>query len=242
MIRKTRATKPRGQTRTLAVDIGGSGIKAIVLDQSGRAVTSRVRLETPHPATPIAVVETIRKLASQQRPFDRVSVGFPGVVRNGVTETAHNLEHKKWIQYQLASALSAKLGRPVRVANDADVQGFGAIKGRGVEVVITLGTGVGSASFLNGRLVPNLELAHHAFRKGQTYEEQLGNAALRKVGKKRWNKRLRKAVQTLERLFNFDRLYIGGGNAKNITTRLPANVNIVPNTAGLFGGIALWRE
>ena len=90
--------------------------------------------------------------------------------------------------------------------------------------------------------MPNLELAHHAFRKGQTYEEQLGNAAFRKVGKKRWNKRLRKAVRALERLFNFDRLYIGGGNAKNITTRLPANVNIVPNTAGLFGGIALWRE
>ncbi|MFQ5991136.1 MAG: ROK family protein [Nitrospiraceae bacterium] len=242
MTRKMRATGPRGRARTLAVDIGGSGIKAIVLDQAGRAVTTRARLETPHPATPIAVIDTIRKLATQQRPFDRVSVGFPGVVRNGVTETAHNLDRNKWMQYQLASTLSAKLGKPVRVANDADVQGFGAIKGRGVEVVITLGTGVGSASFLNGRLVPNLELAHHAFRKGQTYEEQLGNAAFRKVGKKRWNKRLRKAVRTLERLFNFDRLYIGGGNAKNITTRLPANVKIVPNIAGLLGGIALWRE
>jgi polyphosphate glucokinase len=242
MTRKRRATGAQGRARTLAVDVGGSGIKAIVLDQAGRAVTSRGRFETPHPATPIAVVETIRKLASQQRPFDRVSVGFPGVVRNGVTETAHNLDHNKWIQYQLASTLSAKLGTPVRVANDADVQGFGAIKGRGVEVVITLGTGVGSACFLNGRLVPNLELAHHTFRKGQTYEEQLGNAALRKVGKNRWNKRLRKAIRALERLFNFDKLYIGGGNAKKITMRLPANVTIVPNTSGLLGGIALWRE
>ncbi|MDE3018320.1 MAG: ROK family protein, partial [Nitrospirota bacterium] len=123
----------------------------------------------------------------------------------------------------------------------ADVQGFGAIAGRGVEVVMTLGTGMGSALFVDGRLVPNLELAHHPFRKGMTYEEQLGNMALKKAGKEKWNSRLGKAIQALDALFNYDVLYIGGGNTKHIALPLPVNVKVVPNVAGLLGGIALWR-
>ncbi len=226
--------------RTLAVDIGGSGIKTIVLDASGKPVTTRSRVDTPQPATPDAVLAAITDLAKAQGEYDRISVGFPGVVRNGVMETAPNLD-PKWHGYHLADALTVSLGRPARVANDADVQGFGAIAGRGVELVITLGTGFGSALFVEGRLVPNLELAHHPFRKGKTYEDHLGNPALKKVGKKQWNKRLGKAVQTLETVFNYDRLYIGGGNTKHLARKLPPNVTIVPNLAGLLGGIALWR-
>jgi polyphosphate glucokinase len=228
------------QVHTLAIDIGGSGIKAIVLDPSGKPATIRSRVETPHPATPDAVLDVIVALAKEQRDYDRISVGFPGVVRNGVTETAPNLD-PKWHGYRLADALTKTLGRPARVVNDADMQGFGAIAGRGVELVITLGTGFGSALFVDGRLVPNLELGHHPFRKGKTYEDLLGNAALKKAGKKQWNKRLGRAVQTLELLFSYDRLYIGGGNTKHITRQLPDNVTLVPNLAGLLGGIALWR-
>jgi polyphosphate glucokinase len=221
------------------VDIGGSGIKALVLNNNGRPLTVRSRIKTPARPTPDAVLKVIRRLAEEHAKFDRISVGFPGVVRNGVTETAPNL-NKRWSGFPLAEELESKLGRPVRVANDADVQGFGAISGHGVELVITLGTGFGSALFVDGKLVPNLEVAHHPFLRSKTYEDLLGNAARKKVGKKQWNRRLGKAIEALQHLFNYDHLYIGGGNAKKVTLKLPQNVQLVPNIAGLLGGIALW--
>ena len=225
---------------TLAVDIGGSGIKVIVLDDSGEPVSDRNRLKTPKPATPEAVIETIVTLAKSET-FDRVAVGFPGVIRNGITETAVNLD-SSWIGYDLASNLTEKLGKPVKVANDADIQGWGAVSGKGVELVITLGTGFGSALFMNGKLVPNLEMGHHPFRKGETYEEQLGRKALDKEGQKKWNSRLEKAIANLEHLFNYDHLYIGGGETKQIDFKLPSNATIVPNVAGLLGGIKLFNQ
>lgn len=225
--------------KTMAVDIGGSGIKVMVLDDAGNPLTERDRLPTPQPAKPDAVLDVIGQLTTG-KDFDRVSVGFPGVVRHGKTETAVNL-HPLWHGFDLAGTLEQRLGKPVRVANDADIQGLGAISGNGVELVVTLGTGFGSALFLDGMLVPNLELGHHAFRKGDTYEEQLGNEALEDIGRKKWNKRLEKAIAQLNRVFNYDTLYIGGGNAKAIKFDLPSNVTIVPNVSGLLGGIALWQ-
>ena len=227
--------------RTLAVDIGGSGIKAIVLDTSGNPQTERSRVETPQPPLTQPVISAISSLAAAQGEFDRVSVGFAGVVRRGVTETAANLD-PEWIGFDLGSALVQSLAKPVRVANDADMQGLGATSGQGVELVITLGTGFGSALFLEGKLVPNLELGHHLFRKGETYEEQLGRRALDEVGSKKWNLRLEKAIASIQHLFNCDRLYIGGGEAKKITLDLPSNVKIIPNLSGLLGGIALWQD
>lgn len=226
---------------TLAVDIGGSGIKVILLDATGQTLGERARLKTPAPATPDAVLGAISTLAADQPAFDRVSVGFPGVVRQGVTYTAVNLD-RAWVGFPLAERLTQQLKRPVKVANDADIQGFGAISGKGVELVITLGTGFGSALFVNGHLVPNLEMAHHRFRKTESYEDQLGRAALEKVGKEKWNRRLKKAIDALEHLFNYDRLYIGGGETKNITLKLASNIEIVPNVLGLLGGIALWQD
>ena len=230
----------RSAIHTLAVDIGGSGVKIIVLDEIGNPTSDRQRLKTPQPATPEAIIKTIVTLA-ESATYDRVAVGFPGVIHTGVVKTAVNL-HDSWIGFDLATALSDKLGKPVRVANDADIQGWGAILGQGVELVITLGTGFGSALFVDGRLVPNLEMGHHPFRKGETYEEQLGREALDKEGKKKWNSRLEKAIATLEHLFNYDRLYIGGGETKKIEFKLPSNAEIVPNIAGLLGGIRLFSD
>ena len=227
--------------KTLTVDIGGSGIKAMVLDAEGDPIGRRKRVSTPRPAKPDRVLGAIIKLAKKQSDFDRVSVGFPGVIRKGVTETAVNL-HKDWIGFNLEKALSESLNKPVRVLNDADVQGFGAISGKGVELVVTLGTGFGSALFLDGKLVPNLEIAHHPFHGGKTYEEHLGSAALNKAGRKRWQRRVMQAIASLEHLFNYDTLYIGGGNARRLTFDLPPNAKIIPNVAGLLGGIALWRD
>lgn len=236
-----RKSAPPPGPLTLAVDVGGSGIKCLVLDPAAKPITERQRLETPRPALPAAVLAVIRTLAAAQGKFDRVSVGFPGVVKHGVVHTAPNL-HAEWQGYPLAKNLEKSLHKPVRVANDSGVQGYGVIERRGVEMVITLGTGFGSALFVDGRRVPNLELAHHVLRKGKTYEEELGVEALEALGKKKWNARLSEALEALSRTFNYDRLYIGGGNAEKVTLELPANVRLVSNIAGLLGGVAIWDE
>ena len=225
---------------TLAVDIGGTGIKVLLLDEKGNRLSDRLREETPNPATPAAVLRVITRLTAQLGPFERVSVGFPGVVKRGVTLTAHNL-NPKWIGFEFEKVLSGKLSAPVRIANDAAVQGYGAIKGQGLELVITLGTGLGSSLFTEGHLAPGLELAHHPWRKGKTYEDYLGVHGLKKSGRKKWNEHVGEAIVQIDKLFNYDHLYIGGGNSQKIDFALPENVTRVPNEDGLLGGAALWR-
>jgi len=228
---------------TLVFDIGGTGVKSMLLDSKGKPLGERERVETPQPATPENLLLVMDAMAQKSKAagFDRVSVGFPGVVKRGATLTAHNL-HPNWVGFELEKVLARKWRKPVRVMNDAAVQGFGAINGRGVELVITLGTGFGSSLYTNGKLTPGLELAHHPWRKDKTYEEFLGKKGLAKHGRKRWNKLIQKAIEQLESTFNYDHLYIGGGNAVKIDFSLPKNVTRVPNEDGLLGGVALWRE
>jgi len=226
------------QVLTLAVDVGGTGIKAQTLDADGKPVNERKRIPTPKKATPQEVIDVIKQLASDCVPFSRASVGFPGVIKDGVVYTAANLG-KGWVGYELEAALKKTLRCPVRIANDADVQGMGSVQGSGIEMVITLGTGVGSVIFVEGHRV-HLELAHHPFHRGKTYEEELGVRALEKKGKKKWNQMLAEALSDLAQTFNYDRLYIGGGNTKYIKIDLPSNVKIVSNLVGLLGGIKLW--
>ena len=228
-------------TITLALDIGGTEIKALLLDDRGKPISRRERENTPQPATPEAMLGVMDEIANRLGKFDRVSVGFPGVVKHGATLTAHNL-HQNWVGFDLAKVLKRRWRKPVRVANDSAVQGFAAIRGKGVELVITLGTGFGSSLFTDGHLVPGLELAHHPWRKNKTYEDFLGKNGLQRLGRKRWNKLLQRAITQLEALFNFDHLYIGGGNAMRIDFALPKHVTRVPNEDGLLGGVALWRH
>lgn len=239
---ESKVTKLGSELKTLAIDIGGSGLKASVLDGAGQMITERVRIKTPSECEPTRMVQLLSDLVKPLPSYDRVSVGFPGVVRMGKILTAHNLGQEIWHGFDLDLALEESLGKPVRILNDADVQGLGAVSGSGVEVVITLGTGFGSCFVENGRLSAHLEMAHHPFRKGDTYEEQLGNAAREKVGKKTWNKRVEKAIEILRDLSLFDRLYIGGGNAKAIKFDLPSDVELVSNKLGMSGGIWLWVE
>jgi polyphosphate glucokinase len=228
--------------RTLSIDVGGTGLKAAIIDDKGQMLTERVRVLTPVGATPDKIVQVLVNLVEPLGPFQRVSTGFPGVVRNGRVLTAANLGNDAWRGFDLASALEAALGKPVRVANDADLQGLAVIAGKGVEMVITLGTGFGTGLYLDGRLGPHLELAHHPFRHGETYEQQLGNAARKQIGGGRWNKRVKKAIDAVRRLTYFDHLYVGGGNAKKLDFAPGPDVSIVSNAAGMEGGIALWRD
>ena len=218
--------------RTLVVDVGGSGIKATLLNELGKAVSDRLRRDSPASGMPGAVMDIIVSLAKEFDGFDRVAVGFPGVVVNGIIKNAPNLA-REWQDFNMAEILQSRLKKPVRVANDADVQGFGVIAGTGVELVVTLGTGVGTSLFVDGRLVPNLEIG----------KDKLRNSALQRVGKKKWNKRLVKFIERLEEICHFTKLYIGGGNSKEVdVSLLPPNVTIVSNLNGLIGGIALWRD
>jgi len=227
--------------RTLCIDIGGTGLKALVLDVSATPLTERVRVETPRPATPPRVLKALWAIVEPLGAFERVSVGFPGVVVEGVTRTAPNLGGD-WVGFPLARNLEDLLRRPTRVLNDAGVQGYGVVEGKGVELLLTLGTGMGCALFNEGVYVPNIELAHHPFRKKKTYEDYLGARALAKVGKRRWNRRVARVVAQVLPLFNPRRLYLGGGNAKHVDIDLPSEVHLVANVAGLLGGIALWRD
>lgn len=228
--------------RTLAVDIGGTGIKMLVLDANGQPASPRARRLTPRPARPQAIVDVIQEMISSQLPFDRVSVGFPGVVLHGVIRTAPNLDTPLWNGFELQRALEELTEKPVKVINDADLQGFGVIRGEGVELVLTLGTGLGSALFSNGHLVPNLELGHHPFENGKTYEERVSDAELARIGKKRWKKRIQRIISTLERILNYDVLYIGGGNARYLPLNLPDNVRVFENVQGLTGGARMWDD
>lgn len=231
------------QPRTLAIDIGGSGVKAAVIDGDGNMIGLRQRVPTPpRPVSRDALLGAIDQATAPLGPFDRVSVGFPGYVRDGRVLTAPNLGSETLAGFDLQSALAEHWGKPVRVLNDADVQGFGAIQGSGVEMVLTLGTGAGTAIFRDGEIMTHIELAHHPVSGKKTYDEYIGNAAREKKGKKVWNKRVAKVIEILREVIRFDHLYLGGGNAKDIIFALPPDVTIIPNTDGLTGGIKLWLE
>jgi polyphosphate glucokinase len=225
---------------TLAIDIGGSGLKIQTLSPEGVPISDRLRVPTPVPGTTKAILKALDELKVSVPLFDRVSVGFPGVIKSGTTLTAANLD-PSWVGFPLAKNLAKRWGKPVRMANDCAVQGYGVIQGHGVELVITLGTGMGSCLFTEGVLCPGLELGHHPWRK-KTYEGYLGKRGLMKYGVKRWNKILKRAVAQTSATFNWDTLYIGGGNSKKVTLKHGPDIKIISNEEGLLGAMALWRD
>jgi polyphosphate glucokinase len=255
-------TPKTGHPYTLAIDIGGTGLKASVLDAAGTMVAERVRIPTTYPLAPEGeggLVERLAILIEKLPEADRVSAGFPGMVRGGVILSAAHfvtvsgpgsdidptLLHA-WDHFDLAAALQRTTGKPTRVANDADVQGLAVVEGEGLELVVTLGTGYGTAHFLEGALMPHLEVAHQPFRKGETYNQQVGELARKEIGDERWNRRVVKAIDNMAAQFFYDRLYLGGGNARRVDRdqlgdRLD-RITIVDNRAGILGGIKLWQD
>jgi polyphosphate glucokinase len=242
--------------RTLSFDIGGTGLKASVLSRHGQLLHEPVRTPTPYPLSPTQLVSELARLAEGLPSYQRISAGFPGMVRDGhVLSAPHFVSpdgpggkpspklEAAWRRFDLQSALSQALGQPCRVANDADVQGAAIVTGDGLELVVTLGTGVGTALFYKGRLAPHLELAHHPLGKGaKVYNEVLGDATRKKVGNKKWNARLAATLEILRELVFFDHCYIGGGNSRHVTLDLPPDVHLADNTAGILGGIKLWER
>jgi polyphosphate glucokinase len=252
------AARPRGRglPRTLSFDIGGTGLKASVLSRDGELLHNPVRTPTPYPLRPEQLVYALVELATGLPAFQRVSAGFPGMVREGrLLSAPHFISpagpdgkpsqelEKAWANFDLQGALGTALGKPCRVANDADVQGSALVKGEGLEMVITLGTGVGTALFWKGKLAPHIELAHHPLGKGaRSYNDMLGEAALAKVGHKKWNARVAMMLSVVKGLVFYDHCYIGGGNSHKVKVNLPPDVSLTANTAGILGGIKLWER
>lgn len=225
---------------TLSIDIGGTHIKGSVLGPDATMLADRVQVDTPRQADPVNVLGAIAKIAAELPRYDRVSVGFPGVVKLGCVLTAPNLGTERWCGFDLAAEVSRRLRAPARVLNDAAVQGLGVVEGHGLECVLTLGTGVGCALYRSRRLVLPLEFGQQRARGRKTYDQYLGNAALQTEGKNVWNRRLGKTIQVLATFVNHDVLYIGGGNARKVQLDLPDHVRLVSNAAGITGGVRLW--
>lgn len=238
---------------TLSIDVGGTGLKAALVSANGEMVSERVKIKTPYPCPPEVLVERLQKLTADFTGYERISVGFPGLVRDGRIwhvpalsratyggETDPELK-ARWHGFPLSEVLAAAFHHPVKVANDADMQGCAVINGQGFEFVMTLGTGVGTAIFNNGLLLPHLELSHAVFRKGETFDTHLGNAVRKEIGTERWIGRVLKAINAFDQFLYFDQLHIGGGNAKYLVdTPLPEKARLVSNTAGLLGGVRIW--
>lgn len=242
---------------TLAVDCGGGGIKASVLDISGTMHAPAVRVPTPYPLPPHRLVTTIADIAERLPPAQRVTVGMPGMIRHGVVvATPHYVTRsgphtrvdpelvEAWAGFDMRAAVADRLAVPALVLNDAEVHGAGVVSGTGCELVLTLGTGLGSALFDGGVLAPHLEWSHAPVRRGTSYDEYIGQVERARLGDAMWSRRVRRMIDGLRPVFHWDRLYLGGGNSRAITAptlaRIGDDVVIVPNQAGIVGGVRAW--
>ena len=233
----------------LGIDIGGSGIKGAIVDTvAGEFVSERLRIDTPQPAKPASVAQVVAEIAGRFTWRGAIGCTFPAIVQHGVTMTAANVDDE-WIGTDARQLFESQTGQPVIVLNDADAAGiaemrFGAGRGRaGLVVILTLGTGVGSSLFMDGRLVPNTEFGHLVIR-GKAAELRTSDRARETRGYswKRWAKRLSEHLQYLEFLISPDLFVIGGGVSKKSEKFLPlleCKTPVVPaqlrNRAGIVG-------
>lgn len=240
--------------RTLAIDCGGTGIKGSVLDEAGQMISERIRYRVPYPMTPTDFFEVLDRIAGASGGFDRATVGMPGIIRHGrVVHTPHYPTiagpHSpidpellaRWRGLDVVGELVELWRTPVRVLNDAEVHGAAVIEGRGLELVLTLGTGLGCAIFDDGRPAPKLELSRATVRKGVIYDQWIGSEARRDIGKAKWSRRVRRMIRELRPVFWWDRLYLGGGESKHLRGQLPPDVEKVPNIMGIVGGVRVWE-
>jgi polyphosphate glucokinase len=237
-------------TSAFGIDFGGTGIKGAPVDlTTGEFAAERVRIRTPAPSTPAAVAEVFGELLARFPESEGpVGVTVPGVVRHGVVHSAANID-RSWIGTDADALFTAATGRDVHVVNDADAAGlaevrFGAAAGRrGVVIVTTLGTGIGSALINDGVLVPNTELGHLEI-DGHDAESRAANSAREReeLSWEKWAKRLTTYYRTLEKLFSPDLFLVGGGVSKHSDEFLPLldiDTEIIPatllNRAGVVG-------
>ena len=240
----------------LGIDIGGTGIKSAIVDTaSGELLDERQRIDTPRPATPDAIAERVQAVIKSHRWDGPVGIGFPAAIQHGIARTASNID-KTFIGLPVAEHFSARAGCPVHVANDADVAGmaemrFGAGRDHaGVVLIVTIGTGLGTALFSDGHLMPNTELGHVFLDNGVEAERYASEAVrvTKNLKWKEWGGRLNLFLTTMENLLWPDLIVLGGGVSKKlhkfaplITTKTPVVAASFLNQAGIVGA-ALFAE
>ena len=229
--------------RTLTIDIGGTGIKLLPIDDEGRALAKRHRELTPKPS------DARRGHGGDPRDGRRPEAVRPGERRLSWRRPPRCRQDRAEPRHPTVAGIQPAAGPSLRCAasrhgcsTTPSSRDTAVINAKGVEIVLTLGTGLGAGLYVDGHLVPNLELGHHPLRNGKTYEELVGDAELSRVGKKAWRKRVAFVIETLERIFNYDTLHIGGGNAKKLKGPLPDNVRLFDNVDGLAGGVRPWQR
>ena len=242
---------------TLTVDCGGTGIKASVLDKSGKVLIDFPYLKTPYPLSPSKLIGIIQDFVKADLRIKRVTVGLPGMIRNGkVVVIPHYINtngprsavdpnlKKAWYGFDMQSILQKRLKIPTLVLNDAEVHAAAVIEGKGLETVLTFGTGLGSAIFSDGYLAPHLEISHATIRYGKSIDTWIGEQARRRMGNQLWSRRIKSLIQELYPMIIWDKLYIGGGNAQRISKSalksFDYKVKIIPNSAGVSGGVKAW--
>jgi polyphosphate glucokinase len=242
---------------TLTVDCGGTGIKASVLDKTGKVLIDFPYLKTPYPLSPSKLIGIIQDFVKADLRIKRVTVGLPGMIRNGkVVVIPHYINgygprstmdpnlKKAWYGFDMQSSLQKRLKLPTLVLNDAEVHAAAVIEGKGLETVLTFGTGLGSAIFSDGKLAPHLEISHATIRYGKSIDAWIGEQARRRMGNQLWSRRVKSLIQELYPMIVWDKLYIGGGNAQRISKSalksFDYKVKIIPNSAGVTGGVKAW--
>mgnify|MGYP006269084021 CR=1 FL=1 len=252
------AKKKKSDILTLAVDCGGNSIKAQALTSTGELLGEILTTPTTYPLTPHGLLRMIQRFADELPECDRITVGMPGMIRHGVviytphysrkfgphTEVDAEVE-EAWKNFNFAGFLSSHFKKDVLVLNDAEVHAAGVIHGSGLEVVMTLGTGLGFAIFDNGHLAPHLEMSMAPTRGAKSFDLYIGEKARRRIGNPMWSRRVLTMVEQLRPVLHWDRLYIGGGNSERITMtvrqRLGSDIFIMPNSTGVAGGSRAWE-
>lgn len=233
----------------LGIDIGGSGIKGAVVDtKEGKLITDRHRIDTPKPATPAAVIETVEKLVAEFDWHGPIGCGFPAAVKHEIVKTAANID-KSWIGVNAAAKIERDTGCPTHLVNDVDAAGFAEMEfgagknNKGTVMMVAVGTGIGTAIFTEGRLLPNTELGH-LFLHGMDAEHYAANSVREKedLDWEEWGKRLNEYLNHLELLFWPDLIILGGGVSKKFHhygKYFDLDATIVPaehrNNAGIIG-------
>ena len=242
---------------TLTVDCGGTGIKASVLDKAGQVLIDFPYLKTPYPLTPRNLIQIIKDFVIADNRINRVTIGLPGMIREGKIvviphyinkngpRTAPDPQLKKaWYGFNIQEVLTKQLKIPVLVLNDAEVHGAAVITGKGLECVLTFGTGLGSAMFSEGKLAPHLEISHATIRYGKSIDAWIGEISRRRMGNQLWSRRVKTLIAELYPMIIWDKLYIGGGNSSRISKAAVKSfdykVKIIPNSAGVTGGVKAW--
>lgn len=241
--------------KTLAVDCGGGTLKFALVAEN-LTILKQKNLKVIYPFSPNDLVLTIKDVFEEFSPLDRIVVGIPGMIRQGVVVTTPHYQNSNgprskvdsslknaWDGFDAREAIASKLNVETIVLNDAQLHGLGVISGVGVELVLTFGTGLGYALFIDGRLTPHFELSRSPIGFNNIYDEYIGEKERKRLGDYWWSWRVWRLINKLAPVFMWDRLYLGGGNAlrlaKRVKNKLPKNIKIEKNSAALIGAAKL---